>query len=100
LKEVDKMSFLPKIDERGKNWDAPRHLALRKAIALTSLNFLVFTAVHILYALVAWWMLRRGNIPGWQRLLGMGSFGVLTFISGMLAAFSFVIAFPMQIVSS
>jgi hypothetical protein len=38
---MDKMAFLPKIDERGKNWDAPRHLALRKAIALVPTFFLV-----------------------------------------------------------
>ena len=38
---MDKMSFLSKIDEGGKNRDAPRHLALRKAIALVPTFFLV-----------------------------------------------------------
>lgn len=54
------------------------------ATILTLFNFLAFTAVQILYALVAWWM--RFALPGWQELLGMVSLGVLAFISGLLAA--------------
>ncbi|MDQ6659613.1 MAG: sensor histidine kinase [Chloroflexota bacterium] len=59
--------------------------SLMTADILTPLNFLAFTVVQILYALVAWWMLRKVEIPRWQRVLGMVSFATLTFISGMLA---------------
>src|SRR5205823_3726583 len=53
------------------------------ATLLTPFNFLAFTAVQILSALVVWWI--GLALPGWQKLLAMVSLGVLTFISGLLA---------------
>lgn len=54
------------------------------ATLLTSFDFLAFTGVQILSALVIWW---TGVAPsGWKRLLPIVALGMLTFLSGLLAA--------------